>query len=201
MDNKWIILIVIIFVGIIGYMYMTTPYLEVDNFIVEKHTETINYVSGKIDKNKIITSNFTIIKSHANRLGVKGNFIFYDKYGNVIYNFTFEQSDAPYEFSYYWDYLEDADKVKTVELIIYNIENGVVLYHNNTTNIQKGIDTSDEIDDTPEPTPTHHRELTEREIIEMDAEAYGQAEVGEYYLGHDENGNLKRYKKHHPIFG
>lgn len=148
MDNKWIILIIIVFVGVIGYIYITTPHLEVDNFIVEKHTETINYVSGDVKKTKVITSNFTIIQGHANRLGIKGNYILYDEFDNVIDNSTFEQSDAPYEFSYYWDNLDDANKVKKVELILYNIENCAVLYQNNTTDIQKGVDTVDEIDDT-----------------------------------------------------
>lgn len=183
---------------------MTTPYLEVDNFTAEKQDITLNYVSGDVDKYKVIIVNFTIINSHNNRGGIDGDIILYDKYDNIINNFPFSQGDVKGEYTYSTGELKNADKVKKIELVLYNSKDDVKLYRNNTTNIQK-VDSVEEIDDTPnqyyDVDDTQHRELTEREILEMDTEAYLNTEVGDYYWGHDEDGNLKRYKKHHPIFG
>ena len=212
-NYKIIIVLLVIIILFIGVSYIFTPSIEIENLHGEKTTYITKYTySGKTEKIVNLDILFDVVSSNANDKGIKYLCLGYDKNDKLIFNESGECGGLTGEQGFSFsdgDYgIKDVAKVKKIELYIYEYgevgsstsDHGVMLYHGFTEDIQKCDDNVEKIDDTPEPTPTKHRELTEREIIEMDAEAYGQAEVGDYYLGHDEDGNLKRYKKHDPIY-
>lgn len=227
MNKKSIILIILVLIclGIVAFIYLpdilpTSP-LEISNIHAEKSKTTWDYASGKHEESTKIIITYHIDNPQDIKNGILTQWIGYDKKGKVIFNETVEESlfvdynGGYYEFDEEANNLDNLDKVVKLELNIYkNIPQetnelygnmitsksyGDLLFHGETKNITYTGETNHDVDDTPK--PTKHREVTERDIIEMDTEAYMQADVGDYYLGHDENGNLKRYEKHDPIFG
>ena len=55
MNNKSLLAIIfILLIGIGGYMYLTTPSIDIDDFSVEKYVITTKYESGKTDKDYYI---------------------------------------------------------------------------------------------------------------------------------------------------
>ena len=179
---------------------MTTPELTVDNVHAKKYVETTKYTySGEVKKSYYIEHGYDITQNKALDLNMHLNLRLFDKNGNLLDEKSFDFVDTEInEYNHVIGVTEDVfKKADTIQFIFYKERDDGELY-NVTIKINKGDGELIEVDDTP--SPTHHREVTERDIIEMDAESYGQAEVGENYLAHDENGNLKSYKKKHPIF-
>lgn len=222
MNKKSIILLILVLIclGIVAFIYLPDilpTSLEISNIHAEKSKTTWDYASGKHEESTKIIITYDIDNPQDIKNGILTQWIGYDKNGKVIFNETQEEllfvdyTEGYSEFDEESNNLDNLDKVVKLELNIYkNIPQetngymitsesyGDLLFHGETDNITYTGETNLNVDDTPK--PTKHREVTERDIIEMDAESYGQADVGEYYLGHDENGNLKQYKKRDPIF-
>ena len=194
MDKKWVILLLIIICGIICFVYMTTPELTVDNVHAKKYVETTKYTySGEVKKSYYIEHGYNITQNKALVFNMHLNLRLFDKNGNLLDENSFDFVDTEIsEYNHVIGVTEDVfKKADTIQFIFYKERDDGELY-NVTIKINKGDGELIEVDDTP--SPTHHRELTEREIIEMDAEAWAAVDSGETYWGHDVNGNLKKYR-------
>lgn len=188
MDNGWVILIVVIFVAIIGYMYMTTPYLEVDNFIVEKHIETIEYTSGKVEKDYYVCFNFTITNTKSIR-DCSGNLILFDKYGNVLENSTFEFGAMEGEYPFETHVSKEAyENVAKVEVIIFDYNRNSELYHSNSSDFLKGKNNVVEMDDSPV-IPSHKSTRDPDDPTWKYEYDYVSEEDRDWYWGYDELGH------------
>ena len=79
MNNKSLLaIIVILLIGIGGYVYLTTPSIDIDEFYVDKYIETTKYESGKTDKDYFIEYSFYVMDSKALDY-ISGVVLIYDK--------------------------------------------------------------------------------------------------------------------------
>lgn len=172
---------------------MTTPELTVDNVHANKYVKTSKYTySGDVEKEYYIEYYYNITQNKALDPTMNFDLQVFDKNMNLldesngyVYTDIHENDDV---ISVTPDIFKKAD---TIQLTFNDGEN--LILFNTTIKITKSDDELIEVDDTP--VPSHPHELTEREIIERDAEAWLEADYGETYVGLDDNGNPKVKKK------
>ena len=149
MDNKWIILIIIIFIGIAGYIYFTTPELVVDNFHSEKYVYTTEYTSGKVEPDYFIQYGYNITQTKAIDSSMDADLKIYDKNKNLIYEKSFDYKETEIlEYDYEIEVSEEIfKKADAMEFVFYKQWEDVKLY-NISTKILKGEDQTHELDDS-----------------------------------------------------
>lgn len=155
MNNKWIIVLLIIICAAICFVYMTTPTLELDNVHSKKYVETTEYTySGDVKKMYYIIYGYDITQNKAIDLTMNMNLRLYDKNGNLLDERSFTSVDAEIHEQYEYAIGVTPDifkKVDKIELTFYKQWEDTELY-NITTKVLKGEDELREIDDTPSKT-------------------------------------------------
>ena len=155
MNNKSLLaIIVILLIGIGGYVYLTTPSIDIDEFYVDKYIETTKYESGKTDKDYFIEYSFYVMDSKALDY-ISGVVIIYDKKGNYLFEDSFSSyNDGPNVYQYTLNVEKTIyKKMGSVELVL-STSDGNVLTYTTTYDIKNGgniKDYVDVIDYTPEP--------------------------------------------------
>lgn len=152
MNNKSILALFFILLLVIGgYMFITTPAVDVDNLHVEKYKITTKYTSGKVEKDYLIDYSFDVINSKAID-GISGQVNFYDKKGNLI---EYDSFNSGVSGGYYTLNVDKSTykKIDSAELIIYDNDITCELDYINTSKINKGQNSVDKIDDVIEYTP------------------------------------------------
>ena len=156
MNNKSLLaIIVILLIGIGGYVYLTTPSIDIDEFYVDKYIETTKYESGKTDKDYFIEYSFYVMDSKALDY-ISGVVIIYDKKGNYLFEDSFSSyNDGPNVYQYTLNVEKTIyKKMGSVELVL-STSDGNVLTYMTTYDIKNGGNIKDYVDDvidyTPEP--------------------------------------------------
>ena len=156
MNNKSLLaIIVILLIGIGGYVYLTTPSIDIDEFYVDKYIETTKYESGKTDKDYFIEYSFYVMDSKALDY-ISGVVIIYDKKGNYLFEDSFSSyNDGPNVYQYTLNVEKTIyKKMGSVELVL-STSDGNVLTYTTTYDIKNGGNIKDYVDDvidyTPEP--------------------------------------------------
>ena len=85
MNQKWCILIIIfIILGVAGYVYITTPSLELDNFHAKKYVETTKYTySGDTEKSYCVVYGYNLTQIKAAD-SLHEHIKLYDKNGKLL---------------------------------------------------------------------------------------------------------------------
>lgn len=154
MNNKSLLAIIfILLIGIGGYVYLTTPTIDIDDFSVEKHMETTKYESGKIDKDYYIDYSFNVKDSKALDY-ISGTVFIYDKKGNYLCEGSFDSyNDGQYTYGYTLNVDKSIyKKIDSVRLVL-STSDGNVLNYTDTYDIKKGENSKDYIDDVIDYTP------------------------------------------------
>lgn len=154
MNNKSLLaIIVILLIGIGGYVYLTTPSIDIDEFYVDKYIETTKYESGKTDKDYFIEYNFYVMDSKALDY-ISGVVIIYDKKGNYLFEDSFSSyNDGPNVYQYTLNVEKTIyKKMGSVELVL-STSDGNVLTYTTTYDIKNGGNIKDYVDDVIEYTP------------------------------------------------
>ena len=153
-DSSKVILILILFIGVGGYLALTTPSIDIDDFSVEKYKVTTKYESGKTEKDYYIRYGFNVMDCNA--IGdVSGEINLYDKKGNLIcqeYLNDYLGSKSWYEYELNVD-KTIYKKIDSAELVLHNSDGAGVLYSTTTYDIVKGENTKDYVDDVVDYTP------------------------------------------------
>ena len=148
MNNKSLLaIIVILLIGIGGYLYLTTPSIAFDDFSVEKHMVITKYESGKTDKDYYMDYSFNVKDSNALDY-ISGEIIIYDKKGNYLCEDSFDSyNDGPHIYDYYLNVEKSVyKKMGSVELVL-STSDGNVLNYTTTHDIKKGKNVKDYVDD------------------------------------------------------
>lgn len=156
MNNKSLLaIIVILLIGIGGYVYLTTPSIDIDELYVDKHMETTKYESGKTDKDYYIYYSFYVNGITALDY-ISGEIIIYDKKGNYLFEDSFDlYNGGPNVYEYTLNVEKSVyKKIGSVELVL-STSDGNVLNYATTHDIKNGGNIKDYVDDvidyTPEP--------------------------------------------------
>ena len=139
MNNKSLLaIIVILLIGIGGYVYLTTPSIDIDEFYVDKYIETTKYESGKTDKDYFIEYSFYVMDSKALDY-ISGVVIIYDKKGNYLFEDSFSSyNDGPNVYQYTLNVEKTIyKKMGSVELVL-STSDGNVLTYTTTYDIKNG---------------------------------------------------------------
>ena len=153
MNNKSLLAIIfILLIGIGGYMYLTTPSIDIDDFSVEKYVITTKYESGKTDKDYYIDYGFNVKDTKALDY-IYGAVIIYDKKGNYLCEDSFNLYKDPYNYEYTLNVEKSIyKKIGSVELVL-STPDGNVLNYTTTHTIKKGENIKDYVDDVLDYTP------------------------------------------------
>lgn len=155
MNNKSCLALFFIFlIAISGYMYVTTPSVDIDDFTAKKHIETTKYSSGKVEKDYFIDFSYTILDSKFTNHDILGEIKIYGKKGKLIHESSFSSGDGVSDHDYQIDVSKKVfKKAKKIELILYNYDKSIELFHD-TIKIKKGKNTKSKIDDSDWYTPS-----------------------------------------------